>query len=78
MKTVETLLSQQQILFSDSQATPETRRHAERAIDSSREAFAQHGSYCDAQRALQRFDDENESAFHYKQGEVNFFGRSHY
>ncbi|MBC7001320.1 hypothetical protein BIZ37_02020 [Photobacterium sp. BZF1] len=78
LKKMETLLSQQQILFSDSQATPETRRTAERAIDASREAFADHGSYCDAQRALQKFDQDKQSGFHYKQGEVNFFGRGHY
>ena len=78
MKNMETLLRQQQVLFSDSRATPETRRMAERAIDTSREAFAEHGSYCDAQRALQKFDEEKESSFHYKQGEVNFFGRGQY
>ena len=78
LKEMETLLSQQQVLFSDSQATPETRRMAERAIDTSREAFAMHGSYCDAQRALQKFDEDKESGFHHKQGEVNFFGRGHY
>ena len=78
MKQMETLLSQQQVMFSDSQASPEIRRMAERAIDTSREAFAQHGSYCDAKRALQQFESEKESAFHYQQGEVNFFGRGHY
>ncbi|WP_231569025.1 hypothetical protein [Photobacterium gaetbulicola] len=78
MKKMATLLSQQQILFSDSQATPEVRRLAERAIDTSREAFALHGSYCDAQRALMQFEVDQDSGFHYKQGEVNFFGRGHY
>ncbi|MCQ1058061.1 hypothetical protein ACQKPX_01645 [Photobacterium sp. DNB23_23_1] len=78
MREMETLLGKQQILFSDSQATPDVRRMAERAIDTSREAFAQHGSYCDAQRALQHFDEDKESGFHDQQGEVNFFGRGHY
>ena len=78
MRKMETLLSQQQVLFSDSQATPEIRRLAERAIDTSREAFAKNGSYCEAQRALQKFDERKASGFHDKQGEVNFFGRGHY
>ncbi|MGR5063802.1 hypothetical protein [Photobacterium sp. DNB22_13_2] len=75
---MEALLGKQQVLFGDSQAAPEVRRMAERAIDTSREAFAQHGSYCDAQRALQQFDVVKEGGFHDQQGEVNFFGRGHY
>ena len=78
MREMENLLGKQQILFSDSQTTPDVRRMAERAIDTSREAFAQHGSYCDAQQALQQFDMDKESGFHHQQGEVNFFGRGHY
>ncbi|MCW8328514.1 hypothetical protein MD588_06810 [Photobacterium sp. SDRW27] len=69
------LLAQQQVIFSDNQAAPDVRRAAERAIDTSREAFRAHGSYCEAQEALQAYKPEKDKSFRYRKGEVNFFGR---
>ena len=77
-KEMEVLLAKQQMLFSDTTAPAEVRRSAERAIDTSREAFAYNESYCDAQRALLQFDTEKGSDIHRNKGEINYFGRGHY
>ncbi|QSV16701.1 hypothetical protein [Photobacterium ganghwense] len=71
LESVEALLGQQQILFSDRHADPEVRRHAERTIDASRDAYARHGSYCDAQKALQAHSQESDTRS--KPGEISVF-----
>ncbi|MGF1703139.1 hypothetical protein L4D09_22880 [Photobacterium makurazakiensis] len=76
LKEMEKLIGKQQMLFSDSQSSQEVRRNAERAIDFTREVFAENNSYCDAQRALQAYENKQESGLRLQEGEVNRFGRS--
>ncbi|MGF1684416.1 hypothetical protein [Photobacterium minamisatsumaniensis] len=76
LKEMEKLIGKQQILFSDSQSSQEVRRNAERTIDFTREAFAENNSYCDAQRALQAYQNKQVSGLRLQEGEVNRFGRS--
>ena len=76
MKDMEVLLSQQQIIFSDSQTKPEVRRLAERAIDVSRRAFNKNSSYCEARTALLSMNPAEENVRQLKKGEINYFGRS--
>ncbi|WP_051902574.1 hypothetical protein, partial [Photobacterium sanctipauli] len=75
LQNMEKLIVEQQVLFSDSQSSPEVRRNAERAIDTTRETFSETGSYCDAQRVLQAYQRDTESGLRMKEGEVNYFGR---
>lgn len=77
METVSRLLARQQAIFSNHQADPDMRRVAERAIDTTREAFAENESYCQAQQALQAYESNTnqDDSFHQRQGEVNYFGR---
>lgn len=77
METVSRLLARQQAIFSNNQADPNMRRLAERAIDTTREAFAENESYCQAQHALQAYESsaDKDDNFHQRSGEVNYFGR---
>ncbi|UXI04439.1 hypothetical protein [Photobacterium sp. TY1-4] len=78
MEAVGRLLARQQAIFSNSQAEPNQRRLAERAIDTTREAFSESESYCQAQAALQAYESQKDKddSFQQRQGEVNYFGRS--
>ncbi len=71
-------LLQQQVMFSDRALTTSTRRKAERTIDHAREEFGKTQSYCHANDALERYaaNDSKINSHQFKDGEVNYFGRS--
>jgi len=75
MATVGKLLAQQHVIFSDSKVDPDIRRAAERAIDTTRKAFSENASYCQAQEVLQAYQAKCNEDFHFRDGEVNYFGR---
>ncbi|MGF1718006.1 hypothetical protein [Photobacterium chitinilyticum] len=75
METVGKLLAQQHVIFSNSQIDPDIRRAAERAIDTTRKAFSENESYCQAQEVLQAYQAKCNEDFHFRDGEVNYFGR---
>ncbi|GAB3519431.1 hypothetical protein [Photobacterium alginatilyticum] len=74
-ESVGKLLIEQHAIFSNTQIDPDIRRAAERAIDSTREAYSKNESYCQAQEALQAYKTKSKEDFHYRDGEVNYFGR---
>ena len=76
MQSLEQLIVNQQVIFSDRTVDLDVRRAAERTIDITRDAFNENESYCEAQRVLQSYTPDKDQGFRFRSGEVNFFGRS--